>query len=582
MTTSTQNDKPYGFYAEFEDAIVWKCITSQTFYNRIGFAVDADLLAQDHAKLLVRGAHIIYETTKAAPGGPAMVLQRLSTLCADGKLSYQARDAAVEWVKAYRANPDSTAIDETALSEELKPILQQRMTHQATLELIRRSSQGGDTAAVTAMLDKAANLGNNDNSIGIQLGKASFEQVRAVRALKRMPTGIPDLDYEIGGLVMGHEGVFIGGPGDGKSMALIHVACHALRQCFLVAYATLELDEAYVLGRITANLTDIPINNVMGPAEEQAEAKIEQMQAEGRVGGFIVKAFTPQATTVADIVEWCNQIKASAGRLPDMLVVDYADKMTTTAKQSEYLVMRDVYEGLRIFGRTNRIPVWTASQAKGKSKDHKELGLYSLADSLHKARVADLLVTLNVSEDKKTVKICVPKHRVGEAGQTIGPLPTAFALGRIVATAAPGVDYAAQRAKLKTATNSKKNPTAEALTADFSVPESSYSDDVIKAAPEATPVQPTHKPAPAKASGRKASSAAPAELRKGAGNRRATAKRDALFAPLPEDPPAAPEPAPAPSAKPYGMDPSKVVWGPPSVPSEDPPMPLDVDPDAYA
>lgn len=444
MTAPTANT-PYHFDPDFEAAVTWKCVTSPSFYGRVGHFLDPELVAAKPAKLLLRAARIVFTKTGSGPASPTIALQRLSELCADGKLSYTDRDEVRAWVEEYRKNPDAVAIPDDALQQELVPILQKRMKHQAAMEMFQRVGKGGDTSQVVSMLTKADAIGMNDASLGIKLGKASFEQVRVMRGLTRLETGIQDLDYEIRGLPLGQLGFFIGGPGDGKSMALIHVAGAALRVGKLVAYATLELDEAIVLTRLVANLTGISIDAVAGPAEEKAERMVEEAQAKGLIGHFVVKYFTPQATTVDDIREWVEAIKQEYGEYPGLLVIDYADKMSAPQAKSEYLAMRDVYEGLRLYGKALKMPIWTASQAKAKGKDHKQLGLYSAADSLHKARVGDLVVTLNVSEDRKTIMIHVPKHRTGEAGQTIGPLPTAFAVGRLVAVTAPSVDYVAVR-----------------------------------------------------------------------------------------------------------------------------------------
>lgn len=445
---ATIAEQPYYFDPDFENALTWKCITSPGFFGRIGVHIDPDLLGQPHAKLLVRAAHIVNTTTGRGPASATIAIQRLSALSNDGKLALPDLAAVKAWVAKYKNDPDSAAVDEDSIVQEVVPLLQKRMKHAAARLMFDRVGKGGDTRKVQEALAAAETIGVNDKSIGVKLGRASFDQVRQLRALQKLKTGIADLDFHVGGLTLGHFGVIIGGPGDGKSMGLIHMAAAAMREGYLVAYATLELDEAIVLSRLMANLTGIPIDSVMGAAAERAESKVAELQENGQIGGFIVKYFTPQATTVDDIKEWVGSIKAEFKRAPDLLVIDYVDKMGAPRSDSEYLGMRDVCEGLRIYGRELSMPVWTASQAKAKGKDHKQLGLYSAADSLHKVRVADLVLTFNVTDDRKEIKIFVAKNRVGEAGQIVGPLPTAFALGRIVNIPTPGIDYAKTRKRV--------------------------------------------------------------------------------------------------------------------------------------
>ncbi len=53
------------------------------------------------------------------------------------------------------------------------------------------------------------------------------------------------------------------------------------------------------------------------------------------------------------------------------------------------------------------------------------------ADSMNKVRVADLVVSINTREE--SVELFNAKNRHGHARQKIGPLPTAYEMGRLSA-----------------------------------------------------------------------------------------------------------------------------------------------------
>jgi len=55
-----------------------------------------------------------------------------------------------------------------------------------------------------------------------------------------------------------------------------------------------------------------------------------------------------------------------------------------------------------------------------------------MADSAHKARIADIVVTLNKGEEGITYYVA--KHRTDAGQQTVGPIPTDFVYGRICPT----------------------------------------------------------------------------------------------------------------------------------------------------
>ena len=89
---------------------------------------------------------------------------------------------------------------------------------------------------------------------------------------------------------------------------------------------------------------------------------------------------------------------------------------------------------LRVYAHERKIFCWTASQAS-RQKDRKRiLDLNDVADSMHKIRVADLVITLNVRDEGSEfpqIIFKIAKHRTGKSRVEIGPMPTEYERGRI-------------------------------------------------------------------------------------------------------------------------------------------------------
>jgi len=424
---------PYGLTEPFERVVVYMASSSPVFYGRIAHGVEPEGLANKHCRLLLTACHQINAATGRGPAAPLIVLQRLKALHEDGKLTFA--DLAICGEVLDTGEDEAAGVGEDGVVTELAPIIQRRIQTEAHMRMLRDIATGGDCAKIIKMLQDSQRIGVSDTSIGTKLGSESFEHIRRLRRLPRFPTGVSSLDAELGGgLLAGTTGILIGGPGDGKSMTLSQFAAHYVRKRQLVGYVTLELSEEHVLGRIIADLCSMPINSVVGPGMERAEKIIVDKQKRGELGGFVVKYMTPHATTVEDLKTWWQEVIDRVGRPLDALFIDYADKMSAPEEKSEYQAMRRVYEGLRVWGKELDIPLWTASQSKSRGGEQRLLGLYDASDSTHKVRVVDVVVTLNVSEDKRDITLCVAKNRHGESGAVIGPLPTNFAMGRTVDT----------------------------------------------------------------------------------------------------------------------------------------------------
>jgi hypothetical protein len=430
---------PYYLDPTFERAVVMMCCSRPAFWGRIGYALDPDCLQLEPAKRALRACRQIAGETHRGPESPMIVLQHMRRWADEGKPDgtlAKIREVALLFDDASEVG----LVSDDAATATLKPILARRMKDEAVLQAIEERGKDGNFSNVVKLIDKANRLGDTNTDVGIRLGSASIAEIERRRTLDRLSTGIWELDAIIdGGMRRGCLGLFVGGPGDGKSMALSHAAAHAIRgnggpELFTV-YATLELPPADVLARIKANLTGIATNSILAEP-----SRVAPLLAAMPLAPLIVQEFTPQATTMADIEAWVEKCEAEVGRRVDVVVTDYGDKLAvpkTTSKderESGYQQGRVVFERMRLFAHETGRWHWSASQAtrpeKGKAKGvHRSLDLGDVADSMHKVRVADLVVTINTLENG--IKWFVAKNRFGTGKVGTNPTPADFECGRV-------------------------------------------------------------------------------------------------------------------------------------------------------
>jgi len=218
-----------------------------------------------------------------------------------------------------------------------------------------------------------------------------------------------------------------------NSIYLSHQTASAMRANRFVALATLELPEPIIIARIKANLLGFTIDEILNGSLEKAEQKF--MALAPSLGSCVVKEFAPKATTIHDIFAWVKDLEAEEGKKIDLLVVDYADKLGTgRADDNSYVTGGTVFEGLRHYSVERDIWCWTASQPKRMTKGQKRIELDDIADSINKARVADLVVTMNPKGDGDLLSYYLAKNRMGKTGKTIDDLPQEFEYGRIAPT----------------------------------------------------------------------------------------------------------------------------------------------------
>jgi len=104
----------------------------------------------------------------------------------------------------------------------------------------------------------------------------------------------------------------------------------------------------------------------------------------------------------------------------EYLVVDYADIMAPSDKQEMYrLDQTQVYWDLKTIADARGIPVMSATQVS-KEYDKKKAYAEGLAEAYDKARILDIILTLNqFDKNSSDLLLMVAKNRDGQAGQEI-------------------------------------------------------------------------------------------------------------------------------------------------------------------
>lgn len=424
--------EPYGLDPAFERAVVALACRNPTFYAQIAHEIDTTLLGSAEAKLLMDALHAMAaESGGRTPTASVVVLQRARRLVHEGKVKAKHVEACVEYLEL----ADEAGLpDAESAAAELVVVLRRRVQSALVTAAMDEYARRGDFRETRILLDKSESLGVVTNSVGTRMDPAALDELAALRSMERLPTGIVDLDFSHDSkLARGCLGMMVGAPGAGKSMFLSQIAANAAMSGMLVLYATLELPVPLVMARMFAHVAGIPIAEIEDGTRDR-EAR-EAWASRVTIGSGYVRFFTAQATQVRDITKWFDACEAAAGRQPDLLIVDYADKLIdkATRKDGKYAEMLPVYEGLRLFAHERKIWCWTASQATRNSRGAKNMDLDQVADSMHKGRVADLVLTGAVDEEDHgaQVKLFVAKNRWGRGRYTVGPLRCDFECGRI-------------------------------------------------------------------------------------------------------------------------------------------------------
>lgn len=427
---------PYTLDPDFERAVIAYLVRDRRFYGAVRGGVVSSCFPTREAQTIVEACAKCFTETGEGPGSSVVVAQQLRQMSLeDGKITLDDTLLSLGYL-------------EDCLDQDLPPMekvmgvflpqLRERMRGDA----LRDALMGLDSTELRRRLERIDQLGFVDTSLGSKLGAASFREMDSTLT-EKLPTGMPRLDdYLEGGVPRKSLYVLLGGANSGKSTGLGQMAGANLREGGLVLYGTNELPVSMVKAKIFADLTNIPFKRILaGQTKEAAERYAAMMD---RLGSLYVKELDTGLTTPADIDDWRKEVEDAEGRKVDLVAIDYADRMGdgSTGDRSDYVVMRNVYNGLVAIAKDNSIVVATASQTKELKRGQKFAKLGDMADSRHKGRIATVVVSLNYFPEEQEFWLYLCKQKMGASDVELGPIPTDWDFGRVT-TISPRVQAGA-------------------------------------------------------------------------------------------------------------------------------------------
>jgi len=379
-------------------------ITDREFLQQISDIISPDYFDNDASKWVIRKTLSYYDDYKTIP---TMEVFKVEVEGITQELqSVAVKDILKQAYKASKAT-DLNFVKDTFLdfckNQTLKGALMQSVD---LLEL-------GDYDDIRNLIDRALKAGT-ERDIGHEYF-AELEDRFRDEARSTIETPWPLINNLLcGGLGQGDLGLIAGGPGGGKSWALVALGAQAVKMGYTVIHYTLELSEKYVGRRYDACFTEIPVGEITDNKEKVKET-IEDLR-----GGLYIREYPAGQATVNTIhshLEKCKQQNIE----PDLVIIDYADLLTSKASKEKRDKLDDIFTGLRGLATELKLPIWTASQVNRSGAREEIIQGDRIAESYSKMMITDFAMSLaRNAEDKEngTGRWHIMKNRYGADGLT--------------------------------------------------------------------------------------------------------------------------------------------------------------------
>lgn len=236
----------------------------------------------------------------------------------------------------------------------------------------------------------------------------------------KIPTGIDELDYRLGGESGGPETgecvLWLGMSGAGKSQCLVSLGISAARQGFRVAHFQLEGTKEQCLNRYDAAWTgtlyqDVKLGNITAKKMEVTKRIVKKLR---KTDIIVSSEETFNAKTLVDIRRELKEMEKKYGKI-DVIIIDYlelaevGDGHRYTPSEERFRQSK-LAKGMKMLAMEFNAVVHTATQTNDvppEQRDDPEFVITrsNLNEDKGKIRPFDIFVTINQTRDEAKEEI---------------------------------------------------------------------------------------------------------------------------------------------------------------------------------
>lgn len=253
----------------------------------------------------------------------------------------------------------------------------------------------------------------------------------------KIPTGIDELDYRLGGESGGPETgecvLWLGDSGAGKSQCLTSVGIAAARQGFRVAHFQLEGTKEQCLNRYDAAWTgtlyqDVKLGNITAKKMEVTKRIIKKLR---KTDIIVSSEETFNAKTLVDIRRELKEMEKKYGKI-DVIIIDYLELLELGdghryTPSEERFRQAKLAKGMKMLAMEFNAVVHTATQSSNIPEEQKNdpefvITRAQLNEDKGKCRPMDVFITINQTRDERKeeiMRLYIDKAREYKSGDII-------------------------------------------------------------------------------------------------------------------------------------------------------------------
>lgn len=404
-------EKPHFFGFENRDMereVVANVVHAPQTFGRLVPHLLPDLFDTAEGHLLMALVQNHYEE-EGVPPPPAALLYDISHLRHNSNEDISIYQSLKEWIGHKPDARTRTKILKTVVADIRKKAYRNAAYRMADL------AEAGDTAGMHAALEFASTAGVAPANV-LVLHEAAH--VLRPEAIENIGVGIQRLDMDMhnGGAAPGEVVLWMATTGSGKTTVMLNCAVHAYRQGRDVLYFVLEGGNQDIARRAISIMSEVPTRDL--PNHQELAHRSVVSVFNDKHSQFVLMQQDGRRVTAHDIRHQIEDFAKSRDFNPRMIVVDYAELMESTRKdtEAEYLRQCAIMEELKLLASATNAVVVTATQANRTAEGVATIDLKHAAGSYNKAHPVDYVISINATPDEEQagqVRFHLAKNRHG-------------------------------------------------------------------------------------------------------------------------------------------------------------------------
>jgi len=266
-----------------------------------------------------------------------------------------------------------------------------------------------DFAKMQESMAKAFRVGAMSEAVGLDFWddidrrtQHRKDEVAGLIKPNSIPTGYSKLNN-----LLYHKGwgrreltAFLGAAKAGKSTILGDLALKSSLQGYNTLYVSLEVAGNIIAERMDANVSHTSMDELKAKISE-VKTKLDSAKSRLKVGKMMLHEYPTGSLKGSDLRRLLENYLAQGVKF-DMVVVDYADIMSPEVYTSSPIEnSKQVWIDLRAISQEYDVAMLTATQANRDALKNETTKAENVAEDYNKVRIADLLISLNSTEEEK-------------------------------------------------------------------------------------------------------------------------------------------------------------------------------------